>query len=66
VNNKPPEVVNVDEIPSLDTTPLNPIPMVEETQHPTPEGMNVDMPIRGTGATKPGCKNPEGGATREP
>jgi hypothetical protein len=41
---QPPEVVNVDEIPSPDTTPVNPTPMVEETQQPTPEGMNVDMP----------------------
>jgi hypothetical protein len=23
---------------------MNPIPVVEETQHPTPEGMNVDVP----------------------
>jgi hypothetical protein len=43
---QPPEVVNVDEIPSPDTTPMNPTPVVEETQQPTPEGMNVDMPQR--------------------
>jgi hypothetical protein len=27
--------------------------------------MNIDIPDRGTGATEPGCRNPEGGATRE-
>jgi hypothetical protein len=40
---EPPEIVNIDEIPLLDTTPMNPILVVEETQQPTPEGMNVDM-----------------------
>jgi hypothetical protein len=33
---QPPEIVNVDEIPSPDTTPVNPTPIVEETQQPTP------------------------------
>jgi hypothetical protein len=62
---QPSEIVNVDEIPSPDTTPVNPTPVVEETQQPTPEGTNVDMHDRGTGAAEPGCRNPEGGATRE-
>ena len=37
------EVVNVDEIPSPDTTPANPTPVVEETQHPALEGTMLDM-----------------------
>jgi hypothetical protein len=41
---QPPEIVNVDEIPSPDTTPVNPTPVVEETQQPTPEGTNIDRP----------------------
>jgi hypothetical protein len=28
---QPPKVINVDEIPSPDTTPMNPTPVVEET-----------------------------------
>jgi hypothetical protein len=39
-----PEVVNVDEIASPDTTLVNPTLVVEETQQPTTKGMNVDMP----------------------
>jgi hypothetical protein len=64
---QPPEIVNIDKIPSPDTTPMNPIPMVEETQQPTPEGMNVDMPAeeqeqqnQGTGTLKEAQpENPE-------
>jgi hypothetical protein len=41
---QPSEIVNVDEIPSPDTTPVNPTPIVEETQQPAPEGMNIDRP----------------------
>jgi hypothetical protein len=40
---QPPEIINVDEIPSPDTTPVNPTPMVEETQQPASEGMNIDI-----------------------
>jgi hypothetical protein len=29
---QPPKIINIDEIPSPYTTPMNPIPMVEETQ----------------------------------
>jgi hypothetical protein len=38
------EIINGDEIPSPDTTLMNPTPMVEEAQKPTLEGMNIDMP----------------------
>jgi hypothetical protein len=41
---QPPKIINVDEIPSPDTTPVNPTPMVEETQQPATKGMNVYMP----------------------
>jgi hypothetical protein len=41
---QPPEIINVDKIPSPDTTLMNPTPVVEETQQPTPKGMNVDTP----------------------
>jgi hypothetical protein len=41
---QPLEIVNVDEIPSPDTTPVNPTPILEETQQPAPEGTNIDIP----------------------
>jgi hypothetical protein len=37
------KIVNIDEIPSPDTTPVNPTHVVEETQQPTAEDMNIDM-----------------------
>jgi hypothetical protein len=37
------EIINVDEIPSPDTTPVNPTPILEETQQPAPEGTNIDI-----------------------
>jgi hypothetical protein len=40
---QPPEIVNIDEIPSPDTTPINPTTVVEEIQQLAPEGINVDM-----------------------
>jgi hypothetical protein len=61
---QPPEVINVDEIPSPETIPVQPTPILEEIQQPTVEAMNVDTPAV-AGATEPGSKNPEGGATRE-
>jgi hypothetical protein len=39
---QPPEII-VDEISSTDTTPVNPAPVVEETQQQALEGINVDM-----------------------
>jgi hypothetical protein len=65
VNNNHREIVNVDEIPSPDTTPVNPTPIVEETQQPTPEGMNIDRPTEVQEQQNQECRNPEGGATRE-
>jgi hypothetical protein len=44
-----PEVVNVDEIPSSDTTLGSPTPIEEETQQTTPVGMDIDMPEEGQG-----------------
>jgi hypothetical protein len=41
----PPKVVNLNEIPSLYTTLVNPTPMVEETQTLAVEEMNIDMPV---------------------
>jgi hypothetical protein len=38
-------VINVDEIPSPDTTLVNPTPIMEETQKPAPEDMNIDRPV---------------------
>jgi len=38
------EVFNVNEIPSLDTTLVNPTTVVEEIQQPTPKGKNIDRP----------------------
>jgi hypothetical protein len=61
---QPPEIINVNEIPSTDTTTMNPTPMVEETQQPTPEGTNVDMPAEEQEQQNQG-RNPEGGTTRE-
>jgi hypothetical protein len=46
---QPPEVINVDEIPSPDTTPGSPTLMVEETQQTTPVGMDIDRPEEGQG-----------------
>jgi hypothetical protein len=62
---QPSEIVNVDEIPSPETIPVQSMPILEEIQQPTAEAMNVDMPASGAGATEPGSRNPEGGATRE-
>jgi hypothetical protein len=42
---KPSEIVNVNEIPSPNTTPVNPTPILEETQHPTPEVTSIDIPV---------------------
>jgi hypothetical protein len=39
---QPLKIINVDEIPSLDIALVNPIPIMEETQQPTPEGTNID------------------------
>jgi hypothetical protein len=36
-------MVNVDKIPSPDTTLMNLMPIVEETQQPKPEGTNIDI-----------------------
>jgi hypothetical protein len=47
---QPSEIVNVDEIPSPETTPVNPTPIVEEIQQPTPEGMSIGHTDRSTGA----------------
>ena len=64
---QPPEVVNVDEIPSLDTTPVNPTPILEETQQTTPTSMDMDMPEEGQGRHNKGIgsqaqpRNPEEG-----
>jgi hypothetical protein len=41
---QPPEIINVDEIPSPDTTPVNPTPILEEIQQPTPEGTSKEIP----------------------
>jgi hypothetical protein len=38
------EIVNVDENPSPNTKPVNPTPILEETQQPTPKGTNIDIP----------------------
>jgi hypothetical protein len=43
---QPLEIVNVDEIPSLDTTPVNPTPILEEIQHPTPKGTSKEIPTK--------------------
>jgi hypothetical protein len=43
---QPPEIVNVNEIPSLDTTPVNPTPILEETKQPTSKGTNIDIPAK--------------------
>jgi hypothetical protein len=37
------EIINVNEIPSPDITPVKPTPVVEETKQSTPKGMNVDI-----------------------
>jgi hypothetical protein len=42
---QPPEIVNVDEIPSPEMIPIQPTPILEEIQQPTAEAMNVDMPV---------------------
>jgi hypothetical protein len=39
-----PKIVNVDEIPSPETTPMHSTPIVEEIQQPTLEGMNKEIP----------------------
>jgi hypothetical protein len=52
-----PKVINVDEIPSLDTTPMNPTPVVEETQLTTPEGMNMNIPTEEQGQQNEGIGN---------
>jgi len=39
------EIFYVDGIPSLDTIPVNPTLIVEETQQPTLEGTNIGRPI---------------------
>jgi hypothetical protein len=39
----PLKVINFNEIPSLDTTLVNPTPMVEENQTLAMEDMNIDM-----------------------
>jgi hypothetical protein len=41
---QPLEIVNVKKLPSLDIAPVNPIPILEETQHPKTEGTNIDIP----------------------
>jgi hypothetical protein len=42
---QPSEIINVDEIPSPDTTPVNPTPILEEIQQPTPRGhTSIDIP----------------------
>jgi hypothetical protein len=38
------EVINVEKIPSLDTTPRSPTLVVEETQQTTPTGMEINRP----------------------
>jgi hypothetical protein len=38
------EIINIDEIPSPDTTPVNPTLVVEKSQQPTPEGTSIDTP----------------------
>jgi hypothetical protein len=42
---QPSEIVNVDEIPSPDTTPVNPTPILEEIQQPTLEGTSQEIPV---------------------
>jgi hypothetical protein len=46
---QPPEVINVEEIPSLGTTPRIPTLVVEETQQTTHVGMDIDRPKEGQG-----------------
>jgi acetoin utilization deacetylase AcuC-like enzyme len=41
---QPSEIVNIDEIPSPETTPVHSTPILEEIQQPAPEGMNTDIP----------------------
>jgi hypothetical protein len=38
------EVVNVDEIPSPETIPVQSTPILEEIQQPEAEAMNIDTP----------------------
>jgi hypothetical protein len=45
----PPEVINVDEIPSPDTTMGSPTHIEEETQQIAPTGMDIDMSEEGKG-----------------
>jgi len=40
------EIVNVDEIPSLDTIPVNPTPILEEIPQPAREGTNIARPTK--------------------
>jgi hypothetical protein len=39
-----PEIVDIDEIPSPETIPVNPTPILEEIQQPEVEAMKVDTP----------------------
>jgi hypothetical protein len=40
---QPLEIVNIDEIPSPETTLVQSTPILEEIQQPAPEGMNIDI-----------------------
>jgi len=44
-----PKVINVDEIPSPYTTPGSPKLMIEENQHKTLLGMDINRPKEGKG-----------------
>jgi hypothetical protein len=39
------EIVNVDKIPSPDTTPIKPTPILEEVQEPASEGRSLTIPV---------------------
>jgi hypothetical protein len=38
------DIVNIDKIPSPDTTLVKPTPVVEETEHPKLKDTNIDRP----------------------
>jgi hypothetical protein len=50
--------VNLDEIPSPNVEPVNPTPVVEETQPTTAVGMDIDMPEMGQGQQAKDACNP--------